>query len=395
MMKSQRTLPLYIGLGMVLFVVLTAVHTTTAAPPYDPNSLSYGLYWFGTDGANQKFVHGEANPYFDPDKPTLIFVHGWQPFLSYNLPNFDVDGEDTAASWISSGWNVGIFVWNQFADETTDVVGGGFGDGAPPQGVLDAEEKIWTANGLHGMRWRDWDSLVPPLGDGYSDPPPNTPSAGDLFYQIYASAMTEQSYTGGNIRIAGHSLGNQMAVRLTKLIADDIQAGNLPETVRPDRVALLDPYWSPDARSYLANRTTGAVVREYIKELSANGTLFEWYWSSDWTTPPQGDANDALKPLVFYAEMDPAYADQDVDKHLAAQDLYFGSYAFEGPTDCTGDECLGMTRVLSKMSDEQLTAVIHASYYWIQDGGQDSATSEDDTYHSIYDGSLYLPLLLK
>ncbi|RLC61373.1 MAG: hypothetical protein DRI48_10835, partial [Chloroflexi bacterium] len=135
--------------------------------------------------------------------------------------------------------------------------------------------------------------------------------------------------------------------------------------------------------SYLGNRTIGDVVREYIAALIPTGTLFEWYWSSTWTTPPQGDANDALKPLVFYAEMDPAYDPDDLDKHLAPRYLYFWSYEFDGPAPCTGDGCLGMTRVFSKMSDQQLADVMDADCYWTQDGGQSTKTPQDDTYHSV------------
>ena len=128
---------------VLLLLVSTSASATPLADPYNPNELSYGLYWFGKDSANQKFVAGEANPYFDPAKPTLIFAHGWQPFISNALPNFDFDGVDTAAGWIDAGWNVGIFVWNQFSDETTGVTfGAWFGDGPSPQGVLDAEAKI-------------------------------------------------------------------------------------------------------------------------------------------------------------------------------------------------------------------------------------------------------------
>ncbi len=401
MTKHQYVLSL-VCLGVLISGVAMATfgHSPAqfvlAASPYNPNELSYGLYWFGLNGANQKFVPGETNPYFDPAKPTLIFAHGWQPFLSNNLPNFDFNGTDTAAGWINAGWNVGIFVWNQFSDETTGVSGDWFSDGPPPQGVLDAEAKVWTANGPRGMRWRDWNDNDPfPTPDGYSDPPPDTPSAGELFYQTYVAALTEQSYTGGVIRIAGHSLGNQMAVRLTKLVDEGIAAGNVPQNLRPTRVVLLDPYWSPDPRDYLGNRRTGDVVREYITELTPSGTLFEWYWSSIWTTPPQGVANESLKPMTFYTEMDPAYATQDVDKHLAAQHLYFWSYAFDGPVPCTGEACLGMTRVLSKMSDDQLAAVMRSDYRWIQAAGQATDKPDDDTYHSaLQSGASYTVTLL-
>lgn len=388
-MMNRRYVRSLSALVMALLLLLsTSVDAISLAASYDPNELSYGLYWFGKDSANQKFVAGEANPYFDPAKPTLIFAHGWQPFISDKLPTFDFDGTDTAAGWIDAGWNVGIFVWNQFSDETTGVtLGAWFGEGPPPQGVLDAEAKIWTPNGPRGMRWRDWDKLLTmPPDYGYSDPPSGTPGAGELFYETYTAALPE-TYTQ-TIRIAGHSLGNQMAVRLTHLVDEGITAGDVSENLRPTRVALLDPYWSPDARADIpdgdaAGRKTGDVVREYIAALIPAGTLFEWYWSSEWTTAPQGDANDALKPQVFYAEMDPAFETDDLDKHLAAQHLYFWSHAFDGPAACTGDACLDMTRVLSKMSDQQLAAVMDADCYWIQDGGQSTKTPQDDTYHSV------------
>jgi hypothetical protein len=351
--------------------------------------LSYGLYWFGLDNANQKVVAGEENPYFDPAKPTLIFVHGWQPFLSNELPNFAFNGNDTAAGWIDDGWNVGIFVWNQFSDEISGITQAWTSDDFPPEGVRDAEAKIWSPNGPRAMRWRDHDNLlIPSIDNGYNEAPAGTPSAGNLFYQAYTSALTEQTYTGGIIRLAGHSLGNQMAVRLTKLVHDGIAAGDIPETLRPTRVALLDPYWSPKPRTDLtdsdvAGRKTGVVVREYIETLTPTGIRFEWYQSSEWTTPPEGDPNDELKPMTLFTEMDPVFETDQKDKHLAAQHLYFWSYSFAGPAACTGENCLDMTKLLGKMSDDQLAAVLRSDYRWQQDGGQDTATPEDDTYTAV------------
>ncbi len=375
----------------LLLLISTSASAAPLADPYNPNELSYGLYWFGKGSNNyQKFVPDEANSYFDPTKPTLIFAHGWQPLISDKLPTFDFDGEDTAAGWIDEGWNVGIFVWNQFSDETTGVTGAWFGDGPPPQGVLDAEAKIWSANGPKGMRWRDWNDYIDGYGAGPSDK-----SAADLFYEEYVAAL--DSYTG-TIRIAGHSLGNQMAVRLTHLVDAGIEAGEVAEDLRPARVALLDPYWSPDARDDIpdgdaAGQKTGDVVREYIADLIPAGTLFEWYWSSEWTTAPQGDANDALKPLVFYAEMDPAFETDDLDKHLAAQHLYFWSHEFPQSPPCTGvgDDC----RLLGQMSDAQLASLMRSDFRWEQNGGPGTKTPDDDTYQSVpQSGAPYTVTLL-
>ena len=378
-MNSKPKLLRIAFLVMVMLLALVSL-AVLAAPQdgYDLNQLCYGIYWFGKNGAKQKFVSGESNSYFDPAKPTMIFVHGWQPYLSNSLPTFDFNGNDTAAGWIDGGWNIGIFVWNQFSDETTGV---GVGDddwfaGGPPQGVLDAEAKIWTPNGPQGMRWRDWSEQV--WEDGYKEGP--NKSAAELFYEEYTAAMPI-TYTG-NIRVAGHSLGNQMAVRFAKLVHDNIAAGNVPENLRPARVALLDPYWSPVPKGYLDGENNGDRVRRYIAELLPTGTLFEWYWSSEWTTGDNGDSNDDLKPMVMYAAMDPQYALNGKDRHMAAQHHYFWSYAFDGPSACAGDDCVNMSKLLSKMSDAQLAAVMRSDYRWAQSAGQITPSPGDDVYTS-------------
>ncbi|MBN2002887.1 MAG: hypothetical protein JXA21_05990 [Anaerolineae bacterium] len=392
MKRRKSILNFALVLLIAAFWSAPALNAPSAPMAYNPNELSYGLYWFGVNNANAQYVAGQPNAYFDPARPTLIFVHGWQPYLSYNLPNFDANGVDTAAAWVADGWNVGLFVWNQFSDETTGVAQGGdwFGESAP-QGVLDAEAKIWTPDGPQGMRWRDWDDVLPGA-DGYSAAPSGTPSAGELFYNTYAAAMTnEGAFTGGAIRVAGHSLGNQMAVRLAKQVHDHIAAGEIGEELRVTRVALLDPYWSPTPKTYLDGKSNAQVVRESIAEMIPDGTLFEWYWSSPWTMLPQGDTNDALKPLVLYAALDPQYAANDKDKHMAAQYHYFDSYAFAGPAACTGEDCLAMTKLLSKMSDAQLGAAMRSDYRWAQTGGQLTATSEDDTFAAAFQtGALYI-----
>ncbi len=360
---------------IAIFLISTALSpfpaslsAQVASLAYDPNVLSYGLYWFGLDNASQKFVSGQSNAYFDPAKPTVIFVHGWQPGISATYPpNFtyaEGGNVNTANAWVNAGWNIGIFYWNQFSDEAE---------------VKDAEAKIWVNDGPQRMRWRK--------GDGsYEEAPTGTPSAGELFYQTYVAAMTEQNYTGGHIRIAGHSLGNQMAVRLTKLVSDGIKAGNVPGHLLPSRVALLDPYWSNGAKSYLSNKENGAVVRGYVAELLPKGVLFEWYRSSVLTVDPNGDTNQELQPMTLYADMTPDFVGYDptnMKKHCAAWNLYFWSYAFAGPPECSGDECLtSPARMLSKMSDARLAALMRSDYTWAQNAGALTSTPDDDTYQS-------------
>ena len=40
--------------------------------------LDFGLYFFGEKQNNDKYVVGKKNKYFDPKKPTVIYVHGWE-----------------------------------------------------------------------------------------------------------------------------------------------------------------------------------------------------------------------------------------------------------------------------------------------------------------------------
>ncbi len=102
----------------------------------------FGIYWFGKDDANQLAIPDMPNPYYDPARPAILFVHGWQPNQAYThrtmLWEFENAGTgqeevlDLAAPWIDAGWNLGVFDWGPFADEEI---------------VLDAEAKIWTAEG--------------------------------------------------------------------------------------------------------------------------------------------------------------------------------------------------------------------------------------------------------
>jgi hypothetical protein len=378
MNRKLRLLSVSVTAILLLAALSAAAFSAQRGPEsldYDANVLDYGLYWFGAGRDSQKFVPGEANAYFDPSKPTVIFVHGWQPYISAsNPPDFIYDtqdgrssgSDDTVAAWISAGWNAGIFYWNQFSDE--------------PDSVKYAEAKIWTNAGPQGMRWRQG-------GVVYQQAPPNTPSAGELFYQAFVAALTEQDYSGGVIRVAGHSLGNQMAVRLTKLVSEGIAAGTVPAKLLPDRVTLLDPYWSTDAKDYLDGETTGAVIRSFVEQLLPEGVLFEWYWSSNLTVNPNGDTNAALKPMMMYAEMSPDFVPDDMSKHRAAWNVYFWSYAFDGPAACSGSACLEMNTLLAKMSDEQLAAVMRSDYAWAQSAGATTDSPSDDAFQSAIHSS--------
>jgi len=365
MKVSMKTVSFSVALA-ALFTVATA----DSASAYDGKTLDTGIYWFGKGNVSQKAVAGAANPYYSPSKPTVIYVHGWQkdstPQLrreTFNYKQNDATyGVDVnmADAWINAGWNIGIFYWNQLSDEGE---------------VTDAEAKIWSTAGPKGMRYR--------LVDGTYAAGPSK-SAAELFLDSYTSALS--NYYGTNIRIAGHSLGNQMATRLTKLVSDRVSAGQLPSNLLPKRVALLDPFWSKYGKDYLGGKWTGEMTRTYVSELKTKGVVFEQYKSSGITDVGIGDANLDLEKMTAFSSMAPWYVPStDLGaKHVAAYNEYFYSFYTAAPEEVTiswGTRNLtGKVAASAATSDARIKEMMDPTKYWVQVEGRYTQDPSDDMY---------------
>ncbi len=273
----------------------------------------YGIYWYGKGNVSQKFESGVPNKYYDPTKPTVIYVHGWQPTcqLLYNRETFNFLDEllrpvNGADDWIAKGWNVGTFYWDFFADEIS---------------VTDAEAKIWTPNGPQAMRWLDHNGVY----HSYS----TAKSMGELFYDNYVQAM--KGYQGNEIRIAGHSLGNQMGTYLTKRVYDSADAGKIANNLKPTRLALLDPYFSNLGKYYLGGKWTGEVCRGYVSDLKSKGLAIEAYRSSVVSMGVLGDSNEQEFAMTSFANLMPLFRVDPVNQHNAAKSIYFRSFSAPAP----------------------------------------------------------------
>ena len=110
-----------------------------------------------------------------------------------------------------------------------------------------------------------------------------------MFIKDYESCM--KNFKGTEIRFVGHSLGNQLATNSAKLVENDINSSKISSKLRPNRIALLDPFWSKGGKDYLGGRWTGEVCREYIKELESKGVAVEMYRSSSINDLFIGDSN--------------------------------------------------------------------------------------------------------
>ncbi|MBX9762581.1 MAG: hypothetical protein K2Y24_06060 [Pseudomonadaceae bacterium] len=349
---------------LIVFMLLSFSSLSQAAVGVFPDStfqnLDHGLYWFGYGESWQKAVPGQTNAYYVASKPTMIYIHGWQNGSTQkkNRETFnrkDAGGPDLdlAHAWLAAGYNVGVLYWNQFADEGE---------------VRDAEAKIWTATGPRAMRWRNSSGV-------YSTGP--TQSASDLLFNSYRTNLA--GYTGNNIRIAGHSLGNQMAIVLTKKISDAVTAGTVSSNLLPKRVALLDPFYSNNAKSYLGNRWVGEVCRTYVSELKTKGVIFETYRTSGVSsTGFIGDSNTGLMNMTAFSELKPWYfsSTQLTEKHNAAVWHYLWSFSSNPPLiSGTSNQAAS-----AKTSDSRITTLMNGTKKLVQDQGAYSKEPSDDNF---------------
>jgi len=203
-------------------------------------------------------------------------------------------------------------------------------------------------------------------------------------------------FHGPELRIAGHSLGNQVVVGALGRLAIDVREGQLPAEMLPTQLLLLDPYWSPAEQDYLEEQGTGDRVRQIIKDrLRPRNILVSWYRSSLMTEGILvSDSNPQLRSLVSaYVLMDPAYcgfADQ-VCRHEAAWQSYFYSFAFDPPHECVRAnpnadcESTGLPAISASTPVERLREVAGKHYEWDQiERSDDSSTltrrTDDDWY---------------
>lgn len=356
-------------------------------------NLDYGVYWFKcgacrdddadgvneSDGVRAKPTDNLADvgtAYYDPTKPTFIYVHGIQTEGNHKRESFvsSTDGRtDMAKAWLEKGWNVGIFYWNQIGDD--EGIFGPIPDGIPPYKV---ECKVWSQD---CMRWRDKNDNFRYAPDGL----PSSKNVADLFVDSYKEAMQDQE--NSNIRVAGHSMGNQVAV----LGTDSLRTA-VPTEQRPKRVALLDPYYSEGPNPHFdfdddgwpdfspKDRVPG-IVRAMKEDY---GIAFEYYHTSrTFIQPIDGISNEMAYARMYPNELDPSTQHQD------AVHWYMDSISYSPPA-YVWQQVRQKKKIRKKtilvpagvapsatMSDEEIRQINlcqPACYSWDQISGNDSAS---------------------
>lgn len=349
--------------------------------------LDYGLHWVRAPGntieLTEKGVDADGNivtsggGFYDDSKPTVIYFHGWQSGSSednYSREDFifeDMDDKTTARGWKLQGWNVGIFHWGQFADEDE---------------VKDAEAKMWSKSGPKGMRYR--------LSDGsYSTLQSPNMSVSDIAFEQITIAL--ENNTSGNVRFAGHSLGNQLAVNVADKINDAINNGSVSNNVMPNRIELLDPFWSQDGKGYLGdangdgqNDWTGERVKWAIRDLIADQDIaVTWYKTSAIFDLWVGDQNTSLESTVALVNNRFWYLDAwDIaSKHVHARKWYFMSMKSAAPEEVTINwwgrrNETGYDAASASTSDDRIKVMMGNTYEWDQVEGRYTADPADDQF---------------
>jgi hypothetical protein len=325
-------------------------------PPYMAKQFSNGKVNILPKGmtlakARQQYMKKlESKGFFDPNKPTLIFIHGDQPTMIMKHKRIDFcyaymlnTGKmlatiNTRNGW--KGWNVGMFYWTQFAD---DVQGKHLSDFV--RAITYPEMKIYSSQNKGGMRWAYLDSKGKPAfcykgKKNCATLPMNTSghpdSVSELAYYAYINAFPK----GYNkpIRITGQSLGTQLAIQLAHKVLEN---HHMPQ---PDEVVLLDPYFTPgfhhinvgDDTESVADYSFNTMRDSLDMDKNLGFAIYRTTKLSEW---PTGDENKPLENISAYLRICPAFlknADkkkQTVYEHISCGYIYFHSKQFPAPKD--------------------------------------------------------------
>ncbi len=163
-------------------------------------------------------------------------------------------------AYLALGYNVGVFMWTQFADE-------------PLSNFIRAEGKINATDFVAAMNY----VYIDPAGAlQISDGPRE--SVAQIAYTHYI-AHWPLFGTAPPPHLIGHSLGSQLVVYLSELVLT-----SSPEGVVPRRVTLLDPVFSDSAKPYLLRNNCGldvaSVLGCYMGHLTTAGVAVELYRAS-------------------------------------------------------------------------------------------------------------------
>ncbi len=358
---------------------------TQSVQIYYYDELDYGFYFFdyqpgATPTADavgcQKYVPGVANSFFDPNKPTIVYVHGNAPDAVQGKDREDFllsDGGLNLQShnqWKAAGWNVAIFYWIQFADE-------GIWNSAPP---IKVEKKIYDHNTDVGMRWRGSNGNFY-VTSGVTNLP---------IKNLFAARYQEVFGNGYNreIRIVGNSLGGNLT--MAGLLKVYRNGGRLPS-----RVTLMDPFWTPARSNTDAANARKVNFDENVNSsdeyaglsarlLANSGVAIEYFRTS---LLGAGGSSESVAKVAAFTHFGASFlGNAHTRKHTVPVRQYFHSFSVPSPleifrpnpwTDWAFTSPMRPTSSAST-SDAMIKSMMRSDKHWNHIFGRGTASMADD-----------------
>ena len=352
-----------------------------------------GLFWLKWDDASNSYIKIDADTaegasLVDPSKPTIINIHGmlvegyyteemyWMPEDSTTSEEIGYDMPvQTFKFWFDKGYNVGMYSYQKFAAEGISY--------------NSIEEKMWATNGEIGIRYQKPDTTY---DEDVSEYTITEHFAADY---IRAMKLLPDNFGDKEIRFAAHSMGGQMVTGGTFLLTELASVGQLNPNQLPDRICMEDTFFGAfidmgDNVLYagtrglilrwsgkpLPNDTTGETVIECLKDIAANGVVFEYY-SYDASFLRSAQKKQMKKDLIdnsVYIVMDPKFASNE---HCGVRDFYLTSILvdYDSSLELTDAEKVAYA---ASLPTEELRALV-GKCFRVQEG-QTTIMPNDDVY---------------
>jgi pimeloyl-ACP methyl ester carboxylesterase/uncharacterized protein YcfL len=238
--------------------------------PFTMSNLDYGIYWFNAQGVGERHFPQISSPFLTPHESTVIFFHGQQKgAVKENMwrgnPFLKTFGNEEPVNllplWKQQNFNVGIYFWEQFSDEDE------------PKSI---EVKLWVTpkNGIPFL-----------TSDNRKSVAPSTRTLSNLLCDSYDEALND--IRPQTLRLVAHSTGAQLALHCAERNGENTSA-------LPNRIALLDPFWSRSSLGGDKPVWPGQLSEKKAQWLiTTKNTVVEQYKSS----PLGGIIGDANLPM--------------------------------------------------------------------------------------------------
>lgn len=279
----------------------------------------YGLYWYGEDADDSmKSQENMPTEYYDPEKPTLIYSHGWKP------AGETVETMRTLAKTVSKtagasgdidyvkelkalGYNVAFWNWQEYA-----------------QNLDNLHNEIWTVKTVSEVSGKD-DNYVAAIEalDGRT-------FAGEFARSVCA---VMKDATDQEVIFVGHSFGGEMVTAAAYTLYKLAESGVIVnKNILPDRISLADPY-IPAASLSGKMDMTGEDITGYVAEAFANALEF--------INGKGGviDLNGAMNGLTYngYLAIKEADVKEEIDAKIKANTVYVIQKALTSAYGAVGD----------------------------------------------------------